>query len=301
MRACARFSLSCWFHDGQVRAPLGCADAMLAFDAYGCVRIPARSRCRRSLADYLGSTPQLCGWSSNSGRPVLVEFWDFCRINSLRTLPYVTAWHERYAEHGPAGDRRPHGRLRLLARAGRDRARGRAARHRASRPDRLGARGLGPVRQPGLARALPVDARPARCSRCTTARAPTPRPSARSASCSASRSSRWHPVRPEDAPDAVLAEQTADQRGLLRRPLRGGRRARGLRRAPAAVGGVAVDGCGVYTRRSSTRTTPRACSTSTWTADVEVLATCFTPGWLLGGLSSRVGAVGEQPLEPRRA
>jgi hypothetical protein len=34
------------------------------------------------------------------GRPVLVEFWDFCRVNSLRTLPYVRAWHERYAAAG---------------------------------------------------------------------------------------------------------------------------------------------------------------------------------------------------------
>jgi len=34
------------------------------------------------------------------GRPVLVEFWDFCRVNSLRTLPYVQAWHERYAPDG---------------------------------------------------------------------------------------------------------------------------------------------------------------------------------------------------------
>lgn len=34
------------------------------------------------------------------GRPVLVEFWDFCRVNSLRTLPYLRAWHERYAEAG---------------------------------------------------------------------------------------------------------------------------------------------------------------------------------------------------------
>ena len=25
------------------------------------------------------------------GRPVLVEFWDFCRVNSLRTLPYLSA------------------------------------------------------------------------------------------------------------------------------------------------------------------------------------------------------------------
>jgi thiol-disulfide isomerase/thioredoxin len=34
------------------------------------------------------------------GRPVLVEFWDFCRVNSLRTLPYLRAWHERYAGDG---------------------------------------------------------------------------------------------------------------------------------------------------------------------------------------------------------
>jgi len=30
----------------------------------------------------------------------LVEFWDFARINSLRTLPYLQAWHERYAGSG---------------------------------------------------------------------------------------------------------------------------------------------------------------------------------------------------------
>jgi hypothetical protein len=34
------------------------------------------------------------------GRVVLVEFWDFCRVNSLRTLPYLKAWHERYADAG---------------------------------------------------------------------------------------------------------------------------------------------------------------------------------------------------------
>jgi hypothetical protein len=31
---------------------------------------------------------------------VLVEFWDFARVNSLRTLPYLKAWHERYARSG---------------------------------------------------------------------------------------------------------------------------------------------------------------------------------------------------------
>src|SRR4051812_30688869 len=34
------------------------------------------------------------------GRPVLVEFWDFCRVNSLRTLPYLRAWHGRYVDAG---------------------------------------------------------------------------------------------------------------------------------------------------------------------------------------------------------
>jgi thiol-disulfide isomerase/thioredoxin len=34
------------------------------------------------------------------GHPVLVEFWDFCRPNSIRTLPYLKAWHERYATQG---------------------------------------------------------------------------------------------------------------------------------------------------------------------------------------------------------
>jgi hypothetical protein len=31
---------------------------------------------------------------------VLVEFWDFARVNSLRTLPYLKAWHERYRDAG---------------------------------------------------------------------------------------------------------------------------------------------------------------------------------------------------------
>ncbi|HEY8769462.1 MAG TPA: redoxin domain-containing protein [Thermoleophilaceae bacterium] len=33
---------------------------------------------------------------------VLVEFWDFARVNSLRTLPYLKAWHERYRDSGLA-------------------------------------------------------------------------------------------------------------------------------------------------------------------------------------------------------
>jgi thiol-disulfide isomerase/thioredoxin len=35
-----------------------------------------------------------------SGKPVLIDFWDYTCVNCIRTLPYVTEWHRRYAEHG---------------------------------------------------------------------------------------------------------------------------------------------------------------------------------------------------------
>ena len=39
---------------------------------------------------WVGERPQ--------GLPMLVEFWDFCRVQSLRTLPYMKAWRERYPD-----------------------------------------------------------------------------------------------------------------------------------------------------------------------------------------------------------
>jgi thiol-disulfide isomerase/thioredoxin len=38
--------------------------------------------------------------SDQLGRPVLIEFWDFCRPNSIRTQPYLRAWDERYGGRG---------------------------------------------------------------------------------------------------------------------------------------------------------------------------------------------------------
>ncbi len=34
------------------------------------------------------------------GHVVLVDFWDYTCVNCLRTLPYLRAWHQRYADHG---------------------------------------------------------------------------------------------------------------------------------------------------------------------------------------------------------
>jgi thiol-disulfide isomerase/thioredoxin len=36
------------------------------------------------------------------GRVVLVDFWTYSCVNWLRTLPYVSAWHERYRDRGLA-------------------------------------------------------------------------------------------------------------------------------------------------------------------------------------------------------
>src|SRR3954471_12035553 len=37
-----------------------------------------------------------------AARPVLVHFFDFAQLNSVRTVPYLRAWHERYAADGLA-------------------------------------------------------------------------------------------------------------------------------------------------------------------------------------------------------
>ena len=34
------------------------------------------------------------------GKVVLVDFWTYSCINCIRTLPYLTAWHENYADEG---------------------------------------------------------------------------------------------------------------------------------------------------------------------------------------------------------
>ena len=34
------------------------------------------------------------------GKVVLIDFWTYSCINCLRALPYVTAWHEQYKDHG---------------------------------------------------------------------------------------------------------------------------------------------------------------------------------------------------------
>jgi hypothetical protein len=66
------------------------------------VRLPADNEA------YAPEFPQELKWvnvaflrmAQQIGRPILVEFFDSARVNSHRTLPYMRAWQERYADAG---------------------------------------------------------------------------------------------------------------------------------------------------------------------------------------------------------
>src|SRR5262249_32388452 len=38
--------------------------------------------------------------SGLKGKVLLVDFWEYTCVNCMRTLPYLKAWHERYADKG---------------------------------------------------------------------------------------------------------------------------------------------------------------------------------------------------------
>jgi hypothetical protein len=49
--------------------------------------------------EWLGEPPGTMPLLTADG-PVLVHFFDFAQLNSVRTLPYLTEWHRRYADLG---------------------------------------------------------------------------------------------------------------------------------------------------------------------------------------------------------
>jgi thiol-disulfide isomerase/thioredoxin len=52
----------------------------------------------RGATGWLNSPP--LAHESLRGRVVLVDFWTYTCVNWLRTLPYLRAWHDTYADHG---------------------------------------------------------------------------------------------------------------------------------------------------------------------------------------------------------
>ena len=96
---------------------------------------------------------------ATAGGPVLVHFFDFAQLNSVRTLPYVSEWARRYEPHGltTIGVQAP--RFPFGAERGRGRRGTRAARSRVPGRDRRRPPPLARLRLRGLAQPLPLEAR----------------------------------------------------------------------------------------------------------------------------------------------
>jgi hypothetical protein len=213
------------------------------------------------------------------GRPVLVEFWDFCRINSLRTLPYVKAWHERYAGAG----------LRVIGvhtgafPPSRDEANVRRAVERLEIPwpvaidtqlevwDDYGNEGW-PARYLWDRELLLHSLHYGEGAYAETER--------EIQALLGVTGDVLAPLRPEDAPDALLAAQTADQPGAYSGPYEAG----GVWAVVDGAGWLHVNGTVVEVREPGCFPLlehPRHTAgelTLEVGAGVEVLATCFTPG-----------------------
>jgi hypothetical protein len=56
----------------------------------------------RAPVDHIAAPlfPRRTQWINGrpDGFPMLLEFWDFCRVQSIRTLAYMRAWHDRYPQ-----------------------------------------------------------------------------------------------------------------------------------------------------------------------------------------------------------
>jgi hypothetical protein len=221
------------------------------------------------------------------GRPMLVEFWDFCRPNSLRTLPYVKAWHERYE---PAG-------LRTIGVhcPGFDPSRDEQAvrdavvRLHISYPVLIdgelevwrdyGNQGW-PARYLFDGHARLFDYHHGEGAYAETEAA------IQELLGVASSREPVSPMRPEDAPDAELAAQTEDQAGAYSGPYEAG----GVWAVLTGVGTVRVNGGaaaggseltvidpGAYPLVEHQRHTTGVLELEI-SSEVECLATCFTPG-----------------------
>jgi len=235
------------------------------------------------------------------GRPVLIEFWDFCRVNSLRTMPYLKAWHERYAGERSGGERR--------GEAG-DEPQARQTRDRGLRVIAVHTGGFEPARDPAAVRAaverlgidypVVIDSQleiwddygnegwPARYL-WDTRGALFSMHYGEGAYEETEREIQEllgverdvvEPIRPEDAPGILLPAQTADQRGAYSGPYEaGGAWAVLSGHGSMRVNGreIAVDGPGCYPLIEHPHHTQGVLELEVGQG-VTCYATCFTPG-----------------------
>ncbi|WP_317204686.1 thioredoxin family protein [Janthinobacterium sp.] len=89
----------------QLKTMLAQLGLMLACSSF------AMSGARSETLGDFGPAPEIAGiqqWfnspalsmASLRGKVVLIDFWTYSCINCIRTLPYVSKWHERYKGQG---------------------------------------------------------------------------------------------------------------------------------------------------------------------------------------------------------
>jgi thiol-disulfide isomerase/thioredoxin len=219
------------------------------------------------------------------GKPMLVEFWDFCRPNSLRTLPYVKAWHERYSADG----------LRVIgvhcpgfdASRGEQAVRDAVARLAIAHPVLIdsGLEVWQEYENMGWPARYLFDGRARLFDYHYGEGAYTETELAIQELLEVEREP-LAPLRPEDAPGATLAAQTADQEGAYSGPYEAG----GVWAVLDGVGTLTVNGGrsrggreltvdhpGAYPLLEHERHTAGALQLEIGTG-LSCLATCFTPG-----------------------
>ena len=81
--------------------------AVVAIAQFGPSALPGEQAARRDyrpvpeftgISTWLNSPPLTT--EGLRGKVVLVQFWTYSCVNCLRTLPYVTRWHEQYKDKG---------------------------------------------------------------------------------------------------------------------------------------------------------------------------------------------------------
>lgn len=81
-----------------------CADEDMAAPAANGAPPPRTTALDgRELTDvegWINSEPLTIAGELARGRAVLIDFWTYTCVNCVRTLPYLRAWHDRYADHG---------------------------------------------------------------------------------------------------------------------------------------------------------------------------------------------------------
>lgn len=81
--------------NGDMQATTISKTPALSIDKSGFKKAPALI----GIADYINTTPEELN-AAMKDKVILYDIWTYSCINCIRTLPYITAWNEKYSDQG---------------------------------------------------------------------------------------------------------------------------------------------------------------------------------------------------------